>query len=114
MAKTARIIFVNLVDFDMLYGHRNDCEGFYRSLLEFDEALPRILSAMKPSDLLSSLPTTEMTRQHLLPTTAEKRFSHLFLVLMPSQSAQEIHLPTSAQPAPNTLTCPRQNLAKAF
>lgn len=46
------LIFANLVDFDMLYGHRKDVEGFARSLEEFDELLGPFLRQMKPSDLL--------------------------------------------------------------
>jgi len=46
------LIFTNLVDFDMLYGHRNDVEGYGRALEQFDENLPRILEAMGEEDLL--------------------------------------------------------------
>ena len=46
------LIFANLVDFDMLYGHRKDVEGFARSLEEFDALLGPFLAAMRPSDLL--------------------------------------------------------------
>ncbi len=46
------LIFANLVDFDMLYGHRKDVEGFARALEEFDAALGPFLSALAPSDLL--------------------------------------------------------------
>ncbi|MCB0406533.1 MAG: phosphopentomutase [Bdellovibrionales bacterium] len=45
-------IFVNLVDFDMLYGHRRDPKGFAKALVELDEYLPKILSALGPQDLL--------------------------------------------------------------
>lgn len=46
------LCFINLVDYDMLYGHRNDIEGYARALTQFDEKLPQILSAMKKDDLL--------------------------------------------------------------
>jgi phosphopentomutase len=46
------LIFTNLVDFDMLYGHRNDVEGYARALEEFDLRLPEIQSAMREDDLL--------------------------------------------------------------
>ena len=46
------LIFVNLVDFDMLYGHRNDAGGYAAALEEFDVALPSILAALGDSDLL--------------------------------------------------------------
>jgi phosphopentomutase len=45
-------LFANLVDFDQMYGHRNDVAGFNRALVEFDDALPSLLSAMKEEDLL--------------------------------------------------------------
>ena len=46
------LIFTNLVDFDMLYGHRNDIEGYARSLEEFDLRMPEIQQAMNDDDLL--------------------------------------------------------------
>jgi phosphopentomutase len=46
------LIFANLVDFDMLYGHRKDVEGFARSLEEFDEMFGPFLDALAPADLL--------------------------------------------------------------
>jgi len=45
-------IFTNLVDFDMLYGHRNDVEGYARAIEEFDAYLERVLAALRPGDLL--------------------------------------------------------------
>ncbi len=46
------LLFANLVDFDQLYGHRNDAPGFYGALREFDAALPSITSHLKEDDLL--------------------------------------------------------------
>ena len=46
------LIFSNLVDFDMLYGHRRDVEGYAQALEYFDERLPEILDALKDDDLL--------------------------------------------------------------
>ena len=45
-------LFANLVDFDQLFGHRNDSAGFYMALRQFDAALPEILAAMREEDLL--------------------------------------------------------------
>ena len=45
-------LFTNLVDFDQLFGHRNDVAGFNKALVEFDDALPSLLSALKEEDLL--------------------------------------------------------------
>lgn len=46
------LLFANLVDFDQLFGHRNDVPGFYRALQEFDQALPRLIDALREDDLL--------------------------------------------------------------
>jgi phosphopentomutase len=50
--RSSGLIFCNLVDFDMLYGHRKDVEGFAKSLEEFDLALANFLRLLQPSDLL--------------------------------------------------------------
>lgn len=46
------LVFANLVDFDAVYGHRNDPQGYARALEVFDQNLPRILEAMSPNDIL--------------------------------------------------------------
>lgn len=46
------LIFTNLVDFDMIYGHRNDVSGYAQALMEFDGRLSEVFSAMKDSDVL--------------------------------------------------------------
>jgi phosphopentomutase len=46
------LIFTNLVDFDMLFGHRNDPAGYVEELVKFDQRLPEIINAIKPEDLL--------------------------------------------------------------
>lgn len=48
----SRLIFVNLVDTDMLYGHRRDAEGYYRAIQEIDAQLEGILSRLKDEDFL--------------------------------------------------------------
>lgn len=61
------LIFTNLVDFDMLYGHRNDSEGYAKALQEFDNRLPEIMNNMDNNDLLiitadhGTDPTTKST-----------------------------------------------------
>ena len=70
------LIFTNLVDFDMLYGHRKDVEGFAKSLEEFDVLLAPLLEAMAPHDLLMitadhgcdpdpAWPTTDHSREYV-------------------------------------------------
>jgi phosphopentomutase len=52
LALGSGFLFANLVDFDQLYGHRNDVPGFYRALREFDAALTAITAALREDDLL--------------------------------------------------------------
>jgi phosphopentomutase len=70
------LIFANLVDFDMLYGHRKDVEGFAKSLEEFDALLAILLEQLKPADLLiitadhgcdpdPAWPTTDHSREYV-------------------------------------------------
>lgn len=62
-----QLVFANLVDFDMQYGHRNDPQGYAEALESFDLELPRVLSSMRESDILIITadhgcdPTTEST-----------------------------------------------------
>jgi phosphopentomutase len=46
------LVFANLVDFDQLFGHRNDPEGYAQTLEDFDARLPEILAALGPEDVL--------------------------------------------------------------
>lgn len=46
------MLFANLVDFDQLYGHRNDPGGYARALEEFDQRLPEITASLRPEDWL--------------------------------------------------------------
>jgi phosphopentomutase len=76
--RTARdfegLCFVNLVDFDMLYGHRNDVEGYAKALTYFDQQLPRILAGLRDEDILMitadhgcdpSTPSTDHSREYI-------------------------------------------------
>lgn len=49
---TKGLIFTNLVDFDMLYGHRRDPEGYKKALEEFDSYIPEIISNLKDNEIL--------------------------------------------------------------
>jgi phosphopentomutase len=68
------LIFVNLVDFDQQYGHRNDVEGYARALEEFDAWLPEMQSAMSADDLAiltadhgcdPTTPSTDHSREYV-------------------------------------------------
>jgi phosphopentomutase len=74
--RSSGLIFCNLVDFDMLYGHRKDVEGFALSLEEFDRLLDPFLTPMRASDLLiitadhgcdpdPRWPTTDHSREYV-------------------------------------------------
>jgi phosphopentomutase len=75
MADTGRgLIFVNLVDFDTIYGHRNDVEGYAANLERFDARLAALLPVLRAADLLvitadhgndPSTPSTDHSREHV-------------------------------------------------
>ncbi len=46
------LIFANLVEFDMTYGHRNNVDGYAKALMEFDQRIPEIISKMKSTDVM--------------------------------------------------------------
>jgi phosphopentomutase len=86
--RRAGFIFTNLVDFDSKYGHRRDPAGYAKALESFDLALPRILDAMGPDDLLfitadhGNDPTfkgTDHTREFVLLLVAGKQISPINL-----------------------------------
>src|SRR4051795_5851396 len=69
------LIFTNLVETDMLWGHRNDPVNFHRCLQDFDRRLPDLLAALKAGDLLiitsdhgcdPTTPSTDHSREHAL------------------------------------------------
>jgi phosphopentomutase len=71
---TDGFVFVNLVDSDTIYGHRNDVPGYAANLERFDEALARLLPALRDSDLLvvtadhgndPSTPSTDHSREYV-------------------------------------------------
>jgi phosphopentomutase len=68
------LVFVNLVDFDTVYGHRNDVAGYAANLERFDESLARLLPSLRESDLLvvtadhgndPSTPSTDHSREYV-------------------------------------------------
>lgn len=70
----AGLTFTNLIDFDMLWGHRNDVDGFRAGLEELDRALPAWLESLKDDDLMiitadhgndPTTPSTDHSREHV-------------------------------------------------
>lgn len=70
----AGLILINFVDFDMLWGHRNNPAGFYRELQNFDQRLLEVLDLLKPGDLLfitadhgndPTTPSTDHSREYV-------------------------------------------------
>lgn len=68
------LLMANLIDFDMVYGHRKDAEGFGRALEDFDAWLPQLYAALQPEDLLvitadhgcdPTTPGTDHTREYV-------------------------------------------------
>ena len=71
------LIFTNLVDFDSLFGHRNNVEGYAKALEETDAALPGLMAALQPDDLLI------LTADHGCdPTTASTDHSREYVPLL--------------------------------
>jgi len=73
-SEAAGLIFVNLVDFDTLFGHRNDVQGYAANLERFDERLGGVLTSLRESDLLAitadhgndpTTPSTDHSREHV-------------------------------------------------
>ena len=78
------LVFINLVDFDTQFGHRNDVQGYANNLEGFDERLPDVLAALRASDLLvitadhgndPTTPSTDHSREYvpILLTGAQVR-----------------------------------------
>ncbi len=68
------LIFTNLVDFDVYYGHRNDPAGFAKALIEFDNFLPSLLETLNSTDMLiitadhgndPTTPSTDHSREYV-------------------------------------------------
>ena len=68
------LLFANLIDFDMKYGHRNDVAGYAEALMEFDAAIPRFLDLLGPDELLiitadhgndPTTPSTDHAREYV-------------------------------------------------
>ena len=109
---TAASIFTNLVDFDTLYGHRNDVEGFARNLEALDRRMPEVLAALREDDVFvltadhgcdPSDASTDHTREHVPVAGPRAR------ACRPGTRAGRARRrsPTWARPWPRTSGCRR-------
>jgi phosphopentomutase len=89
------LIFTNLVDTDMLYGHRNDTKGFAAALEYFDSKLPEIMSAMKDDDILfitadhgcdPTTPSTDHSREYIFLLGCGKNLPVINIYTRPTYS----------------------------
>lgn len=97
-AESNGLIFSNLVDFDMLYGHRRDVEGYAKALEHFDARLPEFFAAMNDDDLLiltadhgndPSYPGSDHTREYV-PLLAYGKTAKQNVALGTRQSLSDI------------------------
>ena len=71
------LLFVNLIEFDMIFGHRNDPQGYYQALKDFDDAIPEIKKRLSEEDLVI------VSADHGVdPTTASTDHSREFVPLL--------------------------------
>jgi phosphopentomutase len=83
-------VFVNLVETDMLWGHRNDPVNFHRCLQDFDRRLPDLLEALRPGDLL--IVTSDHGCDPTTPSTDHSREYGLLLAYVAGRNAAgQIH-----------------------
>lgn len=95
------LCFINLVDYDMLYGHRNDVDGYAKALTYFDERLPEILQAMKEEDIL--MITADHGCDPITPSTDHSR-EYTPLVIAGAPVKQGVNLGTRASFADTAAT----------
>jgi phosphopentomutase len=102
------LIFINFVDFDMLFGHRKDVEGFARSLEEFDAGLATYLSLLSPRDLLIITADHGCDPDPRWETTDHSR------EYVPILAFTESHIPGINLGVRNTLADMGQTIAEIF
>ena len=78
-------VFVNLVETDSLWGHRNDPVNFHRCLQDFDRRLPDLLDALRPGDLL--IVTSDHGCDPTTPSTDHSREHAMFLAYVEGRNA---------------------------
>jgi phosphopentomutase len=111
------LIFVNLVDFDTLYGHRNNPSGYAKALQVFDARLPALLDAVRPGDLLCV--TADHGNDPTTPGTDHSR-EYVPLLLFGPRLAQGVNLGTRrtfadlGQTIAEALGSPRLDCGESF
>jgi phosphopentomutase len=83
-------LFANLVDFDQLFGHRNDVAGFYGALRQFDAALPSLLDGLRDGDLLAI--TADHGNDPTTPSTDHARECVPLLVTAGGRGVRPVNL----------------------
>ncbi|MFO8028353.1 MAG: phosphopentomutase [Cyclonatronaceae bacterium] len=87
----SRFVFANLIETDQNYGHRNDTDGYARALEEIDRAVPSLLKAVGPDDLL--IITGDHGNDPTMPSTDHSR-EFTPLLVYPVSAAASTELPT--------------------
>lgn len=111
------LIFVNLVDFDTLYGHRNNASGYAKALQEFDARLPALLDGVRPGDLLCV--TADHGNDPTTPGTDHSR-EYVPLLLFGPRLARGVNLSTRrtfadlGQTVAEALGAPRLDCGESF
>ncbi len=111
------LIFVNLADFDTLYGHRNNPSGYAKALQEFDARLPALLDAVRPGDLLCV--TADHGNDPTTPGTDHSR-EYVPLLVVGPRLAQGVNLGTRrtfadlGQTVAEALGAPRLDCGESF
>ena len=87
------LCFVNLVDFDMVYGHRNDLEGYAKALTAFDKRLGELLAVLREDDLL--IITADHGCDPVTPSTDHSR-EYTPMLAVGKQLKENVNLGTRA------------------
>jgi phosphopentomutase len=103
MARQDRgLIFANLVDFDMLYGHRNDPQGMAQALEEFDRAVPGLRARLREGDMM--IFTADHGNDPVMPSTDHSREYVPVLAHMPGKPGVALGVRSTFADIASTIT----------